>query len=312
MEIAKLLSEKRPDLSLLSIKTYTSCILKILELTKSKDLNLLYDDPKKVISTIDENYKSPNTKKTKIASVVVFLKVLEDGKEKSKVNKSLEEYSKAIDRYSNEIKSNLSSNMKTKEESENWTNEKDVVDIKQKLFDLIPKQIKTLNDYIKFRNYIIYIIYQEIPSRSDIADSKILYVTKKPLSDEFNYILLDKKKKTISYVLNNYKTSSTYGSKNIELNKDLYDILDKYKKEVDKFNNENWFLLNDSGDKLTRNRLGVVYSKLANGVGIDKKLGISLNRHIHISNLIPIDKMKELANKMGNSVGEQVAVYAKI
>jgi hypothetical protein len=312
MEINKLLSDKRPDLSQLSIKTYASCILKILELTKSKDLNILYDEPKKIINILDENYKSPNTKKTKIASIVVFLKILDNEKEKNKINKAMEQYAGAIDKYSDEIKSNLSTNMKSKEEKDNWTNEKDVVDIKEKLFELIPKQIKTLNDYIKFRNYIIYIIYQEIPSRSDIADSKILYSSKKPLSDEFNYIILDKKHKTILYKMNNYKTSSTYGTKNIELNSALYNILDKYKKEVDKFNNENWFLLNDSGEKLTRNRLGVIYSKLAQNVGINKKLGISLNRHIHISNLIPIEKMKELSNKMGNSVGEQVAVYAKI
>ena len=92
----------------------------------------------------------------------------------------------------------------------------------------------------------------------------------------------------------------------------LYNILDKYKKEVDKFNNENWFLLNDSGEKMTRNRLGVVYSGLAKSVGINKKLGISLNRHIHISNLIPINEMKSLADKMGNSVQEQVMVYSKV
>ena len=63
---------------------------------------------------------------------------------------------------------------------------------------------------------------------------------------------------------------------------------------------------------MTRNRLGVIYSGLAKSIGINKKLGISLNRHIHISNLIPIEDMRNLADKMGNSVGEQVAVYAKI
>jgi hypothetical protein len=310
MEIATILHEKRPDLSLLSIKTYTSCIIKILELTKAKDFNYLIDEPKKVISAINENYKSPNTKKTKLASVIVFLKVIDTNKDKLK--KALDDYSSEIDKYADEIKSNLSSNMKSKSESENWTTADDALMIRTKLFDNIPKQIKTLNDYIKFRNYIIYIIYEEIPSRSDIADSKILYSNKKQvLSDEFNYIILDKKNKSILYKMNNYKTAGTYGTKNIELDKALYNILEKYKKEVDKFNNENWFLLNDSGEKMTRNRLGVIYSGLAKSVGINKKLGISLNRHIHISNLIPINEMKQLADKMGNSIQEQVSVYAK-
>ena len=46
----------------------------------------------------------------------------------------------------------------------------------------------------------------------------------------------------------------------------------QYKKSVDMFNDNHWFLLNDSAsEKMTRNRLGVVYSTL--GASINKKLG---------------------------------------
>jgi hypothetical protein len=45
---------------------------------------------------------------------------------------------------------------------------------------------------------------------------------------------------------------------------------------------------------------------------VGKKLGTSLNRHIAISDLVPLDKMKALADKMGNSLQEQVGVYAKV
>jgi hypothetical protein len=90
----------------------------------------------------------------------------------------------------------------------------------------------------------------------------------------------------------------------------LYPLLLDYKKNVDLFNNgEEWFLLNDSGKKMTRNRLSVVYSGL--GESVNKKLGLSLNRHQKISNLVNIDAMQKLAHDMGNSIDQQVHVYAK-
>jgi hypothetical protein len=83
-----------------------------------------------------------------------------------------------------------------------------------------------------------------------------------------------------------------------------------YKKAVDLFTTDNWFLLNDNASsKMTRNRLGVIYSTL--GQSINKKLGTSMNRHIQLSNLIPIKAIKDLTNKMGNSPNEALNVYAK-
>jgi hypothetical protein len=178
----------------------------------------------------------------------------------------------------------------------------------------VPTNIKTNNDLKNFRNYVIFKIYQDIPSRNELADSKIIFKKNdkqlKDLNDEYNYIVLDKKNKQALYIMNQYKTQKNYGQKKINFNNELYPLLERYKKNVDSFNDKNYAFLNDSGnDKLTRNRLGVVYSNL--GKYIDKKLGTTMNRHIHISNLVDIDKMEKLADKMGNSINEQVEVYAK-
>ena len=91
----------------------------------------------------------------------------------------------------------------------------------------------------------------------------------------------------------------------------MYEPLLEYKKAVDLFNNnENWFLMNDTATaKMTRNRLGVIFSHL--GAPIGKKLSTTLNRHEKVSSIIPIEKMKQLSNEMGHSIQEQVGIYAK-
>jgi hypothetical protein len=175
--------------------------------------------------------------------------------------------------------------------------------------DQIPKDIKTTLDLKKFRNYIILLFYDALASRAEIADTKIIYKNNS-MDEEYNYIILDKKTKKVYYQMNQYKTVKSYGPKTIELNSSLYDTLNRYKKAVDNFNSDNYFLLNDTAsDKLTRNRLGVIYSSL--GQPINKKLGVMLNRHIKVSSLIPIEKIKKLASDMGHSPEEAMKVYAK-
>jgi len=153
-----------------------------------------------------------------------------------------------------------------------------------------------------------------LPTRNDLADSKIVYSTPskfKELNDEYNYIVLEKRNKKIKYILNNYKTAKSYGQKVIPLNDELYNTMVAYKNAVDKYNGgQSWaFLNNNATEKLSRNRLGVVYKNLGDHIG--KKLGTTLNRHLAVSRVVPLDKMKELSNKMGHDISEQVGVYAK-
>ena len=213
----------------------------------------------------------------------------------------------------NDIKANLSSSEKSTKQKDNWIDTADAEKLNDNLLRLVPKDIRTPKDLMALRNYVIFKLYQDNPTRNEIADSKIIFKPLKKsdaLSDEYNYIILDKKKKTITYQMNQYKTSKNYGQKNVDLNKDLFPLFMQYKKAVDMFNDKGWFLLNDSAtEKMTRNRLGVVYSTL--GASINKKLGTSMNRHIALSNLIPIKAIKNLTDKMGNSPKEAFEVYAK-
>ena len=313
-QIAKLIHTEKPTLSEMSVKTYANCIIKIMEILKTTSYDDLYKDAHKVVKILHERYDKSNTIKTKLASLIVYLRCIRNEKNSKEIDTAIDVYSKVIDMLNNDIKMELSSSEKNAKQKENWLNDEDISNLDINLASLLPKEgIRTAKDLMHLRNYIIFKIYQDNPTRNEIADSKIIFKpTKKsePLSDEYNYIMLDKKAKTITYQMNQYKTSKNYGQKNVAINKDLYPLFVAYKKAIDMFTKESWFLLNDNAvSKMTRNRLGVVYSIL--GQSINKKLGTSMNRHIQLSNLIPVKAIKDLTDKMGNSPNEALNVYAK-
>lgn len=307
--ISKIIFDEKPILSELSIKTYTSCIMKVLELLKTQDLNALLNTDE-VIKVMSSNWNNPNTLKTKYASIIVLLKGM--GLKENVVKKAIDNYNGVIEELSNTINNKLSKSQKSEDEKTNWSTDGDKEKLKEILLSKVPKKIQTANDLKNFRNYIIYLFYTDgIASRNDLAYSKILFTSKKPLSDEYNYILLNKKDKSVEYVMNKYKTFKSYGQKTIKLNSTMYEPLLKYKSAVDMFNDNNTFLLNDTASGImTPNRLGVVFSKLGEPIG--KKLSTTLNRHEKVSSVIDIDKIKKTANEMGHSMNEALNVYAKI
>ena len=312
-EIAAIIAKEKPTLSEMSVKTYANCISKIMEFMKTTDNKVLYKDADNVVKMLHDKYDKNNTIKTKLASIIVFLRCISNDKSKKEIDDAINVYSKVIDMLTNEIKHDLSSSEKNTKQKENWITKEDIETLNNNLLKLIPKDIRTPKDLMMLRNYVIFKLYQDNPTRNEIADSKIIFKpTKKsePLTDEYNYIILDKKNKSITYQMNQYKTSKNYGQKNVSINSELYPLLLQYKKSVEMFNSDGWFLLNDSASgKMTRNRLGVIYSSLGESIG--KKLGTSMNRHIQLSNLIPVKKIKEMTDKMGNSPKEALEVYAK-
>jgi hypothetical protein len=313
-DIAKLIFKEKPTLSELSIKTYANCIIKIMQFLKTSSYDDLYKDSNKVVKILHEKYDKSNTIKTKLASLIVYLRCIKNDTNSKDIDVAINIYSKVIDMLSNNIKTELSSSEKNTKQKENWLDDNDVKKLDENLLAKLPKDgIRTAKDLMNFRNYVLFKIYQDNPTRNELADSKIIFKPSKKseaLNDEYNFIILDKKNKSIMYQMNQYKTSKNYGQKNVEINKELYPLFLAYKKAIDLFTVENWFLLNDNASsKMTRNRLGVVYSLL--GQSINKKLGTSMNRHIQLSNLIPVKAIKNLTDKMANSPKEALEVYAK-
>jgi len=303
-KILDVLNNSQSVLSKLSMKTYAGCINKIMQMLDSSDLNILNTKPDLVIKAINDTWQNLNTRKIKYISVVVLLKLLYD-------EPNIEKYNKQIEDIISSVKNELSKNLKTDKQKKGWIDKDETADLKTTLYKAIPNplKIKTSRDLKAFRDYILFVLYDDLPTRAELANAKIIYKSKKKLSDEYNYIVLDKANETIQYINNRYKTAGTYGQKILDINKELYDDFQLYKEAVNEFNNNGWFLLNNTAtDKITPNRLGVVYKDIGKAIG--KPLSITTNRHIKISELVPIQKMKELSDRMGHSINTELQ-YAK-
>ena len=74
-EIQDMIFKAKPDLSMMSIKTYSNCLHKILQLIESNDIKSLYNS-NVVIDAINKKWENANTRKTKYASIIVILKIL--------------------------------------------------------------------------------------------------------------------------------------------------------------------------------------------------------------------------------------------
>ena len=315
-ELTKIINDKKPDLSKLSVKTYANAINKVMTLVDTKDVRDLYLKHAEVMKTLKSKYDKPNTIKTKVASIIVLLKCLDiPAKSKKALDQALAVYAKEVEGLSGDIRKDLKDGEKSEKMKTNWTSAEENDTLKTYLKSLVPESVKGVKDLAHFRNYVLYMLYEDVPTRNELADAKIVFSSPKKnaeLSDEWNYIVLDKRTKKATYIMNAYKTAKSYGSKTIPLGDALYPLLIDYKTAVDKYNGgQGWAFLNNAGtEKLSRNRLGVIYSGLGSHIG--KKLGTSLNRHIAISRVVPLESMKNLADKMGNSIQEQVEVYAKV
>jgi len=304
-DFGKLLKEKKPNLSEMSVKVYLSCwsSLKKLFERDNNDFDFLLDT-KNVIKTLEYKYDKLNSIKLKLACIVVILKTLDA----EKYEDEIKEYNNSIDAMASKINRVVSMNKKTEKQKENWTNPEEMQMIEEHLLSLVPKNfvIKSNQQMIAFRNYILFVLQNFLGTRNDLAQSKIMFKPKsiEGLDKEQNYILLDKKGKKVSYLMNNYKNEKKMGSIESDIDSKYYDVLAKYMKAVLEFNSEGFLMLNDNmKTPMTNNRLGVIYSGLSQGSGVDKKLSTTLTRHINASKgLDEIEALRKQAKMQGHSL----------
>jgi hypothetical protein len=298
-----------------TIKSYVANITKIIELFKITDINIFYKDYEKIINFIKKEYSSSdNSQRNKLTACNAIIKCLVNDDNKTEIQKALEEYIKEINILREKIDVQLDKHIKSDKEKEGWLSKKEIKLISEKLLKKVPEEIDDLKDLSKLRDYVLFVFYQLLPSRNDIAFSKFYYNDEIDMDNiskdkTLNYLILNKKDKNVLYVMNNYKTSKKYKSQILELGNSLYDILVDYKEKMKPFNKDNWFLLSNAGRNISKNSLSIIYSKLGNVIG--KKTSIRTNRHIIISQHIDIEKIDNLARNMGHDLATAIKIYAK-
>jgi len=149
--------------------------------------------------------------------------------------------------------------------------------------------------------------------RNDLNILKLISTNKiKNMNDEFNYIVMDKKKPKY-IILNNYKTKTTYGSKQkFNISNELSDLLEAYI-TLNKKENGDYLFTNDKNEPYSKNEFLKLINKSMLAV-LKKPISIDLVRSIVITDYYKtpksINDKKEFHKRLLHSskVGEEYII----
>lgn len=311
------LSEFYPNLASPTINSYTSNISKALKLIDSTNLNDLYLKYNEIIKEVKKEYSEIGTQKCKYSSCVVYIKTLltdeENNETNNKINEARKKYNEEIDIIKKKTTKILAKFEKTEHEESGWVTDEEILTIANHLLNKIPNEIKTFKDLILLRNYVVFKFFCDLASRCECSLSKFLYDDEfedlNLLNTSYNYIILHKTEKTIRYIVNQHKNANRKGPYTVMLAENLYDLFDRYKKELVKFK-INWFLPKDMGKgNMSYASLSLLY--LSFGNIINKKICIRVNRKIATSKVVNISKIEEESRRQGHSFSQAIFTYSK-
>jgi integrase len=298
-EIKEILKQNRPDLSIGSLRTYSSIISNL-----GKQLNTKFDSPKDICKSykqILEHLKdvNPKLRKTRLSALVVFC----DKENKEVADKfrdlMMSDGSKADD----EMKEQKM-NDKQKQAMVPY---EDVMNMYNKLEKEVAPLIKMdkldKNQFVRTQMYVLLSCLLLIPPRRslDYTEFKIKNIDK----EKDNYMTVIKRKPY--FVFNIYKTAKKYKTQQVEIPTKLKTIIDKWSK----LNPSDYLLVNTRmTDKINPTQL----TNLLYGF-FNKPISTSILRHIYLSHIykdVPaLKEMEERAEDMGNSVSETFKTYVK-
>ena len=306
--------EKNPSLKEVTRKSYVANISKLMTLINSTDLDILYKNYENVFKSVRKEYTENNSQANKYTACKAMIRCLYTDTNNKEVDKALEAYKVELALLKTKIDARLATHVKTEHEVKTWINEEDEKKISELLLDEIPPVINSLKTLTKLRDYVIFTFYKNLSTRTELADSKFYYDDEVDIDtllkdDVYNYIILKKKEKKVNYILNNYKTAKRYGHVILDVKGNMYDLLVKYKENMKKLSNDNYFLLTGTGKKMERLELSLTYTKLGNVIG--RKLSIRTARHIKVTNNINIQKVTDLATEMSHDPTTALSIYAK-
>ena len=299
-----LLAEKKPTLSPQTVKMYVSGwngLRKMFERPDDDYSVEFLSNVKEVVEKMrndPKNYKESSIK-FKLALVVVILRLTDEEKHK----KAIEDYNLIIDMLSAKLTGKTEEHTKTEKMEGGWITADEGTQILSYLKSNVSakKSIVTIEQLLNMRNYILYAVQNALGTRNDLAYAKLIFRPPsekkfKALPEDNNYIMLNKTTKTVSYIMNVYKTAKSTGKNVVEMGGDLYEDLVRYEKALRNFTEEGWMFLNEDGKtRMSANRLGVIYASLAKLAGVDKKLSTTTLRHQKAS--AHFGKIKEIAEE---------------
>ena len=258
-------------------------------LTDCNNLNFLKDTDK-VISFVNKQYKTPNSRNSQIQAISSILQVLPQYKDEYTF------YSKFSTKERQKINKEAEKNLTTAKEIPNilaWDGLKDLYK----------------NEKMSPEHRALIGLYTLIPPRR-IQDMQLLTMTDTEVNDNpnLNYLVVKRGIPT-RLIFNEFKTKQTYGIQSFDIAKDLADALQPYikdKKPGDPvFNTKNNKHIKNFSEYLTS-----VFKKYTG-----KALTVNLIRHAFVSAFLKkntsVADRKAISNKMAHSVAVQ-GLYNRI
>jgi len=283
-EFENMESRNGEKLSPYSCKSYASKVNRISILMTNKP----YEDYKYFVNNVDNIIKKVNdsqlkSKKDYFSAINKLLKsknvsetILDKYKQAMKIQKEKEQETRG---------ENLATDSNVKK-SQTAGNDLDEIQNKIKKYSIMENG---KIDDTKLINKLLLSFYfmnqQYLVPRNDLPEFKLVSITKskKPLSDEFNYIVISPDKKPMKIIMKNYKTKSKYGTQSFKISQFLDEILQTYLKEYNKMPGD--YLFVDRNNKAFKhsNFSNLIENAMESVLG--SRIGIDLARQIVLSNL---------------------------
>ena len=276
-------------------------ILKKLNNNKEVESLEYLKDTEEIMKKIKQ--KALTTQRNYIGSLLVFLPLLKNSKD------LLDFYKLQLEKVNEEYQKFISSHEKSKSQSDNWSTLEELKEIflkykkeiKKKKYD--KKEKLSSKEFNYLTNYLITALYILLPPvRLDYAPMSIVD-KEEDVDDKSNFLVVKSRNKK-HFIINEYKSSKTYGSQKINIPSELNSIINLYLKfHKDKSS----FLMNSRGQALSANGLSKLLTS-SFGRYSDKTITLNLLRHIYISENVELtkdSKEQKLAEAMQHSVQMQ-------
>lgn len=300
-KIIDILKKNRPELSLGSIRTYSSIIknLGIQMNIDTSDPNNICKNYKKIIDHLKD--VQPKLRKTRLSALVVYCDKNEKFKDEVDAIRSL------MLKDDKEAEADMKEQKLSDKQKEAMIPYDEVMSMYNRLEKEVAPLLKMNNlDKNQFNKVQLYVLLSCLllipPRRSlDYTEFKIRNVDK----EKDNYMDVIKRKPY--FVFNQYKTAKKYKTQQVEVPKKLKTIIDRWTS----LNPHEYLLMN------TRQTGKITPTQLTNMLYqfFGKNISTSMLRHIYLSNVykdVPaLLDMEKRASDMGNSIKETFETYVK-
>lgn len=317
MDIIKEAIDSKRNIKPNSLKAYLISLQKTHDFIEGEgeleDLNFLKNE-EEVVEKLQDLKLS--TQKNYLSAIIVALDAMND---EGDYDSELEYYRGYLAELQKQHQEEQEKQQKTKSQDENWASMKELRKVMTKYkADIMERELLTkpeLNrkQFDLVQKWVVANLFlddENPPTRLDYAPMKVIKEEDfEKLSDDekddANYLVLKSRNKKYFH-FGEYKTAKKYGANVIPVGKKLNSVLNIWLR----INPTDSLLLNSQGKPQTANGLGKYITKVFEPTG--KKIGINLLRHIFITEKFApqLDEKKDVASKMGHSVGTQ-ELYAK-